>query len=178
VRKLWAGSLVRIGRRPPKQEESLWSWVQIPPRPHYFTWVSPNEIHSKSKPAGNTRYVFRQRRRSLWHEFRCLVQSNLVRAFLRIPSSLAGVGCSEKKTHQKERSERAVHPRASWIVRLTVNGNLCDISKPMELRPAKLARNIVAHVLCSHSLWLSVTQSCGKVLPVAIARLRIHIPVR
>ena len=61
-------------------------------------------------------------------------------------------------------------------MRLTFNGDFCDIGEPMVLCPRKLARNVVANVLCSHTLWLSVAQSCGKVLLLARAFQKTQKP--
>ena len=93
----------------------------------------------------------------MWHGIRCSVQPELVRAFLCIPPSMADADEHEKKVHGKERSKRAVPPRPSRIMRPTVNVDLRDIHEPVELCPAKLARNTLADVLRSHTLWLPVT---------------------
>jgi len=88
------------------------------------------------------------------HDIRFPIQPRLVRAFLHIPPSLVGVGNREKKTLQKEGSERAVRPRLSRVMRPSVNGDVRHINEPVELCPQKLARNSVAHLLRSHTFWL------------------------
>src|SRR4030042_6078722 len=103
----------------------------------------------------------------MWHGIRCSVQPKLVRAFFRIPISLAVVDDHEKKAHGKERGERTVRPGPSRIMRPSVNGDLCHINESVELCSRELARNAVAHVLRGHTFRLPVAQACGKVPPVA-----------
>ena len=103
----------------------------------------------------------------MWHGIRCSVQPKLVRAFFRIPISLAVVDDHEKKAHGKERGERTVRPGPSRIMRPSVNGDLRHINESVELCSRELARNAVAHVLRGHTFRLPVAQACGKVLHVA-----------
>ncbi len=100
----------------------------------------------------------------MWHGIRCSVQPKLVRAFCRIPISLAVVDDHEKKTHGKERGERTVRLGPSRIMRPSVNGDLRHINESVELCSCELARNAVAYVFCSHTFRLPVAQACGKIL--------------
>jgi len=93
----------------------------------------------------------------MWHGIRFSVQPRLVRAFLHIPPSLAGIGGREKKMLRKEGSERAVHPKLSRVMRPSVNRDVRHVNELVELCPQKLARNSVAHLLRSHTFWLPIT---------------------
>jgi len=100
----------------------------------------------------------------------------LVRAFFRIPISLAVVDDHEKKAYGKERGERTVCLGSSRVMRLNINGDFRHINEPVELCSRELAHNTVAHVLRSHTFWLPAAQACGKVLLVAHAswKRRVH----
>jgi hypothetical protein len=105
----------------------------------------------------NPNYLFKHLARSMWHDVRFPIQPRLVCAFLRIPLSLVCIGHREKKELWEERSESADPLGLSGIVRLGVNGDLCYINEPVEIRPRQLACNFVTHLLRSHAFWLPIT---------------------